>query len=111
MPRNPLRWNPATERYERPIGKQPTRNPFKGLVGHKGRRRSFADDMYPLSAMKAQPVRTGLTGAEKRRKRKGGNPRGGPGGGGIQGSMRRLKASIDKKDPKLRGHMIGKGFA
>jgi hypothetical protein len=36
------------------------------------------------------------TGAEKRRKRKGGNPHGGPGGGGVAGSLRRLRKSMEK---------------
>lgn len=54
------------------------------------------------------PVRTSLTGAEKRRKRKGGNPHGGPGGGGIQGAMKRLAAKLDRrlveflKEPRKR---------
>lgn len=100
-----LVWNPKTGRNERiNVPKRP-----QGIRGQLPRKRSFMTDMCPL---KCEPRHVnGLSGAEKRRKRKGGNPEGGPGGGGIQGSMKRLKALLDKNNPDLRGHRIGKGFS
>lgn len=69
---------------------------MKGIVG------SIATEKIPYPPLRGpekerrpgQP--RGLSGAEKRRKRKGGNPKGGPGGGGTQGALRRLRVALDQ---------------
>jgi hypothetical protein len=101
-----LIWDNKEQRYVRRRG---PRKPFKGIVGAPPRKRSYAEDMWPIKMMPNK--NKGLTGAEKRRKRKGGRPDGGPGGGGVQGSMKRLKAALDSGDESKRGHVLGKGFA
>lgn len=92
MPRQPLVWDPATERYIRAAGSRRTRKPLKGIVGPP-RRRSFAEEM---ATKKPAPQRMSLSGAEKRRKRKGGSPTGGPGksGGGMRPSTPRSKKGL-----------------
>lgn len=64
----------------------------KGIVGYRPRRPSMYSLEHPLRAKPRQGP--GLSGAEKRRKRKGGNPKGGPGQGGVQGALRRLAAAV-----------------
>lgn len=58
----------------------------KGIVGNNVFQFGYEHRLGPFVGKHPN----GLSGAEKRRKRKGGNPKGGPGSGGIQGAMRRL---------------------
>lgn len=50
-----------------------------------------------------------LTGAEKRRRRKGGNPGGGPGGGGVQGAVARFAEKVRAGDVPRDRPPFGRG--
>lgn len=58
-------------------------NPGKGLIGYEKKLHSYTEMTGSPVRLKVRHSR-GLSGAEKRRKRKGGNPKGGPGQKGAE---------------------------
>jgi hypothetical protein len=101
-------------RKQRTIRGLPKSSAPSGIVGVQGSRQSMyqMDHGLKLPEKQRQPGQPkGIGGAAKRRRRKGGNPQGGPGHGGIQGSLKRLKKVVETGDPSHRGHIIGKGVA
>lgn len=92
-----LRHTIKTERRNR--RRQLRKGATKGICGgHTTEKVPYPSD-YNREQAELRRRRPGLSGAAKRRKRKGGNPKGGPGQGGIQGAGRRLAATLKEARP------------
>jgi outer membrane protein TolC len=69
----------------------------KGIAGgHTTEKLPYPSGYHQRRALEAQQ-RPGISGSAKRRRRKGGNPKGGPGQGGVQGATRRLAEAVKGK--------------